>query len=62
VVGLPPLQQPASIISKENRIEKSVKLHIFMLYNLLGHGISFYRKLMLKENQTMKKAGFIIDQ
>ena len=31
-------------------------LHIFMLYNLLGPGISFYRKskLILKENQTMK--------
>ena len=31
-------------------------LHIFMLYNLLGPGISFYRKskIMLKENQIMK--------
>ena len=31
-------------------------LHIFMLYNLLGPGISFYRKLklILKENQIMK--------
>ena len=31
-------------------------LHIFMLYNLLCPGISFYRnlKLMLKENQIMK--------
>ena len=28
-------------------------LHIFMLYNLLGPGISFYRK----ENQIMKYAG-----
>ena len=32
-------------------------LHIFMLYNLLGPGI-----LLLKENQIMKQAGFIIDQ
>ena len=31
-------------------------LHIFMLYNLLGPGISFYRKskIILKENQIMK--------
>ena len=29
-------------------------LHIFVLYNLLGPGTSFYRKLILKENQIMK--------
>ena len=31
-------------------------LHIFMLYNLLGPGIAFYKnlKLILKENQIMK--------
>ena len=31
-------------------------LHIFMLYNLLGPGISFIEnlKLLLKENQIMK--------
>ena len=39
-------------------------LHIFVLYNLLGPGTSFYRKskIILKENQIMKWAGFIIDQ
>ena len=39
-------------------------LHIFALYNLLGPVTSFYRKLklILKENQIMKLAGFIIDQ
>ena len=29
-------------------------LHIFMLYNLLDPGISFYRKSKIKENQIMK--------
>ena len=31
-------------------------LHIFMLYNLLGPGISFYRKskISIKKNQIMK--------
>ena len=31
-------------------------LHIFMLYNLLGPGISFYRKskIIVKENQIIK--------
>ena len=40
-------------------------LHIFRLYNLLGPGISFYRKskiIVIKENQIMKQAGFILDQ
>jgi len=32
-------------------------LHIYMLYNILGPGISFYRKskiVLIKENQIMK--------
>ena len=39
-------------------------LHIFMLYNLLGleYHLIENLKLLLKENQIMKKAGFIIDQ
>ena len=29
-------------------------LHIFMLYNMLGTGISFYRKSQINVNQIMK--------
>ena len=38
-------------------------LHIFMLYNLLGPGISFYRKskINIKRNPNYE-IGFIIDQ
>ena len=47
-------------ILERNLLEKSFNtagvLHIFMLYNLLGPGISFYKnlELILKENQIMK--------
>ena len=39
-------------------------LHIFMLYNFLGPGISFYRKskIIVKRKPNYEKAGFIIDQ
>ena len=40
-------------------------LHIFMLYNLFGPGISFYRKSKINVKRNTKlwiKAGFIIDQ
>ena len=71
------LTQRIEYILEGNLLEKSVKqaillyffhtagvLHIFMLYNLLGPGISFIEnlKLLLKENQIKKQAGFMIDQ
>jgi len=39
-------------------------LHIFMLYNLLGPGISFYRKfkINIKRKPNYEIGWFIIDQ
>ena len=49
-------------ILEGNLLEKSVKrpfcctagVMLFMLYNLLGPGISFYRKSQINMNQIMK--------